>query len=251
MPVTCNPPEPYTGVMPKSGGLTVEEEIAACVAYRSWHQNTYMPWMQECFPTIAEAALLGNTLFDLSNYKGVYDPATTYALGDTVSVGESIYLSSIDNNTEVAGVGASWIVISSRESVILSLKTSSSESQQIDEGTTKLIPCSFYQGTHPDWIAAGIVTIDIEGYYFIDVSLLVKMFEGEAQGKVHITHNQAVLSSDYFNYASGWHTETLSAVAYINQGDTISITVEVEMGSVLVVDNILPYNHINIQRIGA
>lgn len=110
--MACTTLIPYTGVMPKSGGLTVEEEIAACVAYRAWHQDTYIPWLVVNFPTICAASDMAATLFDTSNYQGVFDSEIVYSLGQSVSVGNDIYISNINiNNSTPPSLG--WVLIRS------------------------------------------------------------------------------------------------------------------------------------------
>lgn len=89
---------PYTGVMPNSGTLSPAEEIEACREYRTWHQDTYIPWLLVNYPTMVQAA----TMADMTLYKGEWGALgtpTTLEMGWSVSIGDIFYVSKINGNT--------------------------------------------------------------------------------------------------------------------------------------------------------
>ena len=67
--------------------------------------------METNFPEICKAVEFRDALFDASLYQGEYDPLVTYTKGQSVSVGNDVYMSKIDGNiTEPPSV--SWVTLS-------------------------------------------------------------------------------------------------------------------------------------------
>ena len=95
----CENLTPYEGTIPGTPGLSTVQEMAACNGYRGWFLTTFIPWLQNAYQNICLAVGLADGLIDTSKYTGEYSQGGTYDKGQSVSVGDIIYISKIDANT--------------------------------------------------------------------------------------------------------------------------------------------------------
>ena len=97
--MACTNIIPYAGTLPGSGTLSAADEAQACRDYRVWHNDEYIPWLQDNAPSLCAASDLANLVLYKGEW-GAVDTPTTLNKGESVSIGDIYYVSKIDGNTD-------------------------------------------------------------------------------------------------------------------------------------------------------
>ena len=104
--MACGALTEYDGILPNNTTQTPIEAAQNCKDFRDWQINTFVPEFTALIPTICAAA----NIADLSQYKGEWgstDTPTAINKGESVSVGDTFYVSKIDGNTDTPP-SANW-----------------------------------------------------------------------------------------------------------------------------------------------
>jgi len=103
--MSCNL-TPYTGLDPNDQTLTAEQKLQACVAFRGWEMNTFVPEMNSLLPRICDISGVAISAgyegiavpFDVIHALSGVPPSRLYNRGDVVAWGNNYYRCVLDGS---------------------------------------------------------------------------------------------------------------------------------------------------------